>query len=455
MKKPYAFLVAGLLCASGAMAQSGFHRCSAMEVLHQQMQNDPGMESRMQAIEAQTQKFLKEKATNQSANQRTNAIITIPVVVHVVYNTASQNISMAQIQSQIDVLNEDYRKLNADNANTPAIYAGLAADAQIQFVLAKRDPNGNPTNGVTRTSTKTKSFSTNDAIKKTSTGGHDPWPTNQYLNFWTAPKLSSMGQSLLGYGQFPGGPAATDGVVMAYAAFGSRAKYSGGVYYQGYDLGRTTTHEVGHYLNLRHIWGDATCGNDLVSDTPTQQTSNYGCPTFPKITCSNTGDMSMNFMDYTDDPCMYMFTTGQANRMAAVLAPGGFHYSLTTSLGAQAPGTAITTDPTGSTATNGSVENFYKALNIAPATVFPNPVKSDMNVSYSVTAELANVSVEIYDMMGKRVGTYNEGFKPAGNYVFSISTSEDKQFGSLANGMYFCRITGADQGKLVRFVLEK
>src|SRR5690606_16726772 len=179
-----------------------------------------------------------------------------------------------------------------------------------------------------------KSFSTNDAIKRTSGGGHDPWNTTQYLNFWIAPKLSSQGRQLLGYAQFPGGPAATDGVVMAYAAFGSRAKYAGGVYYQGYDLGRTTTHEVGHYLNLRHIWGDATCGNDLVSDTPTQQTANYGCTSFPKITCGNNGDMSMNFMDYSDDPCMYMFTTGQANRMAAVLAQGGFHYGLTTSPGA-------------------------------------------------------------------------------------------------------------------------
>jgi hypothetical protein len=239
---------------------------------------------------------------------------------------------------------------------------------------------------------------------------------------------------------------------MAYAAFGSRAKYPGGVYYQGYDLGRTTTHEVGHYLNLRHIWGDATCGNDLVSDTPTQQTSNYGCPTFPKITCNNSGDMSMNFMDYTDDPCMYMFTTGQANRMAAVLAPGGFHYSLTTSPGAQAA--VASTSGSGTTASN-AAENSYKVLNIAPTIVFPNPVKNEMNVSYSVAAENTNVNVEIYNLMGALIGTYKEGLKPAGNHVFSISATDDNRFGSLANGMYFCRIQGADQGKLVRFVIEK
>ncbi|MFC5271826.1 M43 family zinc metalloprotease [Adhaeribacter terreus] len=451
MKKFYAFAAAGLLCASGAMAQSDFQRCSAMEVLHHQMQQDPQMESRMTAIEAHTQKFLQ----NRPANQRTNAVVTIPVVVHVIYNTASQNISLGQIQSQIDVLNEDFRKLNADNSNTPALYAGLAADAQIQFVLAKQDPNGNPTNGVTRTSTKTKSFSANDAIKYTSKGGHDAWNTSQYLNFWIAPKLASMGQQLLGYAQFPGGPAATDGVVMAYAAFGSRAKFPGGVYYQGYDLGRTTTHEVGHYLNLRHIWGDATCGNDLVSDTPTQQTSNYGCPTFPKKTCSNNGDMSMNFMDYTDDPCMYMFTTGQANRMAAVLAPGGFHYSLTTSPGAQAPGTAIASGTSTTTQQSGQAQISDRELHMAPATVFPNPVKTDMNVSYSVAAENTNVEVEIYNLMGALVGTYKEGSKPAGKHIFSINSEDNRSFGALANGMYFCRINGAEEGKLVRFVIER
>ncbi|MBK0404019.1 T9SS type A sorting domain-containing protein [Adhaeribacter sp. BT258] len=448
MKKFYAFAAASLLCVSGAIAQtSGFERCSAMEVLHQQMQNDPKMESRMQAIEAHTQKFLQNKST--TANQRTNAVVTIPVVVHVVWNTASQNITDCQIQSQLAVLNEDFRKLNADNSKTPALYAGLAADAQIQFVLATKDPNGNATTGITRTKTKTRTFSGNNAIKFTSQGGKDAWNTSQYLNFWIAPNLVDRGVQLLGYGQFPGGPASTDGVVMAYGAFGSRAKCPSGVYYQGYDLGRTTTHEVGHFLNLRHIWGDATCGNDLVSDTPTQQTSNYGCPTFPKITCSNQGDMSMNFMDYTDDPCMYMFTTGQAARMAAVLAPGGFHYSLTTSTAASTP-VATTT-----TSTQGATTTASRDMNFAAATVFPNPVKAEMNVSYSVTAENTNVEVEIYNLLGALVGTYKEGAKPAGKHVFSINSDNSRSFGALSNGMYFCRINGAEEGKLVRFVIER
>lgn len=168
MKKPYALVLAGLLCASSAMAQSTFKRCASHEVLQEQLQHDPGMQARMDAIEAFTAKYVKN-----NANKRTAAVVTIPVVVHVVYNTASQNISDCQVQSQIDVLNEDFRRLNADKSQTPALYAGLAADCEIQFVLAKRDPNGNPTNGITRTSTRTKSFSANDAIKYTSQGGRD------------------------------------------------------------------------------------------------------------------------------------------------------------------------------------------------------------------------------------------------------------------------------------------
>lgn len=442
MKKTYAILAAGILCASSAMAQSGnFSRCSAMEVLHEQLQQDPQMHQRMNEIENFTQRFVKN-----SANKRTAGVVTIPVVVHVVYNTTAQNISDCQIQSQLDVLNEDFRKLNADNAKTPALYAGLAADAEIQFVLAKTDPSGNPTTGITRTKTKTRTFSGNNAIKYTSQGGKDAWNTTKYLNFWVAPNLVDRGTQLLGYGQFPGGPTATDGVVMAYGAFGSRAKCPSGVYYTGYDLGRTTTHEVGHFLNLRHIWGDATCGDDFVSDTPKHQTSNYGCPTFPKITCSNQGDMSMNFMDYTDDPCMYMFTAGQKARMQAVLAPGGFHYSLTTSTAAAAP--------ISSQIAQTSVD-AAKVMNIAPALVFPNPVKTDMNVSYAVTAETANVQVEIYNTLGALVGTYNEGSKPTGTHVFRVSADNDAKFGALKNGMYICRIKGAEAGKVIRFMIER
>jgi hypothetical protein len=170
--------------------------------------------------------------------------------------------------------------------------------------------------------TKLKSFNTSDGVKSTQRGGDDAIDPAHKLNIW----VCNLGQNLLGYAQFPGGPSATDGVVILYSAFGSRSKYPGGTYISKYDLGRTATHEIGHWMNLRHIWGDdgGSCsGSDMVDDTPNQGSENYGCPSFPHVSCSNSGDMSMNYMDYTDDACMFMFSKGQQSRALAVFAAGG------------------------------------------------------------------------------------------------------------------------------------
>jgi hypothetical protein len=284
----------------------------------QQYQNaTPVIQQQMTAIEQQTQRY------QLAATNRTALNITIPVVVHVLYSTASENVSDAQIQSQVDVLNEDFRKLNADVSNTPAAFANLAADMELQFVLASRDPNGNATTGIERKASTRTTWGTNDAMKSTSTGGLNAWPADQYLNLW----VCNIGGSILGYAQFPGGGASTNGVVITTTAFGRR-----GSAVAPFNLGRTATHEVGHWLNLRHIWGAANCGNDLVDDTPTQQTSNFGCPSFPRRTCGNTttGDMFMNYMDYTDDRCMFMFTSGQRDRAQALFANGGPYQSFAT-----------------------------------------------------------------------------------------------------------------------------
>ena len=238
----------------------------------------------------------------------------IPVVVHVVYKTAAQNISDAQIHSQIDVLNEDFRKKNADVSTVPAVFQPLAADARIQFELATTDPDGNPTDGITRTSTSADSFTDDDQVKSSATGGADAWPADQYLNVWVCNLVP-----WLGYAQFPGGPASTDGVVILHSAFGTT-----GTAAAPFDLGRTTTHEVGHWLNLFHIWGDDSggcAGTDLVADTPNQGGPNFGTPVFPTVSCSNgpNGDMFMNFMDYVDDAVMVMFSYGQVTRMQSTL----------------------------------------------------------------------------------------------------------------------------------------
>ena len=298
--------------------------CGSMEVLDRQLKEDPSMFQRMQEIEKQTAAYEKKSHVGN------RAVVVIPVVVHVVYQTSAQNISEAQINSQITVLNADFRALNGDISGVPAEFQALIADSEVEFCLAKQDPNGIATTGITRKYVNKSSWGTNDDVKKLSKGGVNPWNTSQYLNIW----VCNIGGGILGYAQFPGGSAATDGVVVGYNYFGTT-----GVVSPPFDKGRTATHEIGHWLNLRHIWGDTNCGSDLVNDTPTHNTANYGCPAFPHYsTCSGTPkEITMDYMDYTDDACMFMFTQGQKTRMKAVLE-GGSRGSLASSPGCDEPG---------------------------------------------------------------------------------------------------------------------
>lgn len=307
------------------------------------------MRAQMESIEQFTRLY---QQNNGNAMMRGTPVYNIPVVVHVLWNTAAQNISDAQIQTQIDVLNRDYQLLNADTGSVPAAFKSFVADCQIQFCLAKRDPNGVATTGILRKQTTKTSFSAdNDDAKSSTTGGDNAWAATKYLNLWVVPDITSAGQSgILGYAQFPGGAAATDGVVIGYKYFGTT-----GTVVAPFNKGRTATHEVGHWLNLRHIWGDeaACAADDLVNDTPLQADKNFGCPAFPlrdACTTSGNGVMFMNYMDYTDDGCMYMFTNGQKSRMYGVLAAGGARASITTSDGCVAPATSGCTTPAGLTA---------------------------------------------------------------------------------------------------------
>ncbi len=302
-------------------------------------QNNPARYSRILALEQHTQNYINSVSNDNNAARliNANATIIIPVVVHVLHRGEAigvgRNISDLQIESQIDVLNEDFRRLNADAVNTPVAFQGVAADANFEFRLACIDPNGNPTNGITRSFAGDDQFnplgninpldgSFNEqaiGIKFTNSGGIDAWPTSRYLNIW----VCDMSGGLIGYGQFPDEYSVkpnTDGVVMLFNAFGRV-----GNLLPGLNQGRVCVHEIGHWLNLRHIWGDANCGNDFVDDTPTQGFPNGGCPVFPHVTCNNgpSGDMFMNYMDYTDNGCMNIYTTGQSLRMRAVFAQGG------------------------------------------------------------------------------------------------------------------------------------
>jgi hypothetical protein len=309
MKKILLSLCAIVITIVTSLSAQNQNKCGTMEHLAALKAADPTLEARMADLERQTQQWVADHP-----DQRTAAVITVPVVFHVVYNTSAQNISDAQCQYQLAQLNADYARTNSDAGNTPAAFQSVAANTQVQFCLAVRDPNGNATSGIIHKQTSSSSFSSNDNVKHNSTGGDDAWAAGSYLNIWTC----NFSGGLLGYAQFPGGPASTDGVAILYSSVGSIA-HPGTE--PSYNLGRTATHEIGHWLDLHHIWGDSNCGNDLVSDTPTQQTSNFGCPNFPHKTCGNTtnGDMFMNYMDYTDDNCMNIFTAGQTTRITAAL----------------------------------------------------------------------------------------------------------------------------------------
>lgn len=275
--------------------------CAAYDVLEEQLKEDPSLQQRMNAIEELTSRV----AANPQAYRLVNGVVEIPVVFNVLYRTAAENVSQAQLESQIAVLNEDYAGTNSDHNNTSTYNTVKAGDIGIRFVL----------DAIYRRSTTKTTWSTNDAMKKSAQGIAPTSPTTK-LNIW----VCNMGGGILGYAQFPGGNSATDGVVLDNNATGRT-----GTAAAPFDKGRTATHEVGHWLNLRHIWGDATCGNDQVGDTPLHNTANYGCPGFGHLsTCTGTPvEMTMNYMDYTDDACMYMFSNGQKTRMLAVFASGG------------------------------------------------------------------------------------------------------------------------------------
>ena len=310
-----------------------FKRCVAHEHHLQKMEDNPTFQQNRIVNEKRVQEFIANHAHQRAAT------ITIPVVFQVFHNGdaigSNENLSVAQLQAGLDQLNDDYSRSNSDAGNTPAAFQPLAADTQIQFCLATEDPDGNLTSGVNR-------YNINSIGNINQNACWDPnyvdsrfvnpyiWDSETYLNIFSLVRLDDRDDSnqcvsnaLLGFAQFPGGPANSDAAVHAYFTIGSIANPNpaGG----SYGLGRTVTHEVGHWLNLDHVWGNGGCaaGNDdLVADTPSQFEENYGCPNFPLTdNCTGGGDgvMFMNYMDYVDDECMNMFTTGQGNRMVAAI----------------------------------------------------------------------------------------------------------------------------------------
>jgi gliding motility-associated-like protein len=410
----------------------GYVRCSS-EAYEQMMQQQ--FPSRLNRVEFEQWikpliKEQKNKIALKSSN--TTSVISIPVVVHVIHNGdaigTGENITDAQVRSQIKVLNEDFRRMmgtRGENKNP------VGADTEIEFCLATVDPSGNMTNGINR-----KDFLNNVSFSQAEINSTvkpaTQWDPNKYLNIWT---VRFTDNSTLGYAQYPSasglsgipssGIANTDGVVISYQAFGS-ADVNDGTFnlHPTYKFGRTTTHEIGHFLGLRHIWGDGDCSaDDYCNDTPLAAAANYACPPPNGLdTCPEFGkDMVENYMDYTNDECMNIFTQDQKVRMLTVLANSPRRKELVTSSACNSDFSfSLVSDSKEVCAPSNAVYNFtyntYLGFNLPvtfSATNLPAGVTATFNPA-SASANNTNVTLTLSGINDSHVGNYQ--FRIVGSY---------------------------------------
>jgi hypothetical protein len=385
-------------------------QCGTPEYI-QLIQSSPSLNKRMSAIESFIQIESARSKTAEGNVPNNLSLIKIPVVVHILYNTPEQNISEQQVISQIDALNRDFRRLNADTSLTPERFRSVAADVSIEFSLATVDPAGRATKGIVRRYTTETSFKADDKIKFNESGGSNAWDTKSYLNIWVG-----KFQSVIGYSTLPGSVAETDGIVISTQAFGTINTSA------PYNMGRTAVHEAGHWLGLKHIWGDQYCGDDAVDDTPVQGNFTPGCPTGFRSSCSNgtTGDMYMNFMDYTNDACVNLFTEGQKSRMRTLFADGGPRNTLLSSKGLLPPWNFTVAEPE----TGMPVE----------VKLYPNPAHSEMNI---ITGDAwLGSRLSISDITGKVI-----------KIITTTATEQKINLSFLRPGVYF--ITGQKDGAVI------
>lgn len=400
-------LVIGILFSSISIAQ---RECATAAYANEQNTLLPSAITNQAGVENFIQGQYKNAKTLGEGSSLASVIIKIPVVVHILYSNAAQNISEAQIKSQIDALTRDFRRQNFDTVNTPDRFKYVAADAQIEFYLATADPQGRPTKGIVRKQTHIDFFKTDDKIKFGLQGGDDAWDSRFYLNIW----VGNM-QSVIGYSSLSGGPAEKDGIVISTGAFGTINTAA------PYNMGRTTVHEAGHWLGLKHMWGDYYCGDDLVDDTPKQGNFTSGCPTTFRSSCSNgaTGDMYMNYMDYTNDACMNLFTAGQKQRMRSLFADGGPRNSLLSTKGLNKPWVEkINVDET-------PAASLFK--------LYPNPAANELTLNFD--AKWIGRIVRIVNMNGvvissiqitARTQTVNLSHVKTGIYFLQGENAEEK-----------------------------
>ena len=372
MKKNYILLMALFtLTATMTFAQNS-EKCSAYE-------------GRLRAIQNNPESLVKDAAfeelivsLNADGPIEKAALYSIPVVIHIIHDGEAvgtgTNISDADALSIITVMNNQFRKMTSDSLVSGDPFYNLSVDTEIEFCLAVRDPDGNATSGITRQQGGQSSYEDYefDSLVKPST----IWDASSYMNMWC---IAFTDPSLDGYGTFPNQTSdSTDGIVVSYNDFTAANQGQKSI---------VGTHEVGHYLNLNHIWGDATCGDDLVADTPTHETDNFGCPTYPHNVNSNCnpgpeGEMYMNYMDYSDAVCTMVFTPGQTQRMRVTLET--LRSGLLTSDGC---------DPVVGLNTLFS-ENAF--------TVYPNPNAGVFMVDLN-QAGIENVNISVINQLGQEV----------------------------------------------------
>ena len=370
----------GLLCWSGLLLTNCLfaqRQCGAVEYENRLIDADPSLTISRKVVD----NFLVQHEAQRmqsAARSQGETIITIPVIVHILYHYPGENLSDELVRSQIAALNRDYRKLNPDTIKIPAAFKALAADCEIEFKLATVDGYGNATSGIIHKYTPITNWTLDDKIKFSSEMGDDAWDSRNYLNVW----VGSL-ERLLGYSSMPGDPATKDGVVLSNTIFGITGSGS-------YDQGRTAVHEIGHWLGLRHLWGDADCGDDGVADTPRQQTFTNGCPSTPRVSCGNgpNGDMYMDFMDFTNDDCLVMFTDGQKQKMRALFENGGPRYSILMSTGLNKP--AIDQMPI--------PEAPPQWLHVQ---IFPNPATTELTINVEYDQRWIGKQLQVINITGQ------------------------------------------------------
>lgn len=371
-------------------------------------------------LNTEQENFIKNAIKQQREQSRGGAVlITIPVVVHNLYHTPEEKISDAQVYNQIEVLNKCFRRKNSDTTSTPAYFRALADDCDIEFKLAISDPRKRSTRGITRTYTPITKWGADDKMKFTAEMGVDAWDTKQYLNIWVC-NLDKFA----GYASFPGGDAAKDGIVISYKVFGT----SSGTY----SLGKTAVHETGHWLGLKHIWGDAYCGTDEVDDTPKQASYTVGCPNTVRVTCGNSpyGDMYMNYMDLTNDVCINMFTKGQKERMRALFETGGPRNGLLTSQGLKTP-----------TVMESPLPEQPDPKWLEPR-LYPNPASSTITLDLSYDRRWIGQNIFVTNMSGQIVANVTVRSK-----IVAINVA------NLQAGIYFLAAKKPDGGSMrLKFV---